>query len=77
MRRLLNVYRIETFDGVVYIVRCEFIGDLLDMEQIHVKSCVRCRCLITNLQCKVRFWRWRRIMCNIPVTDYYGQEGYF
>ena len=53
MSRLINVYRICSFDGDVFIVRCEFIGDLLDKEQIHVKSCVRCRCLITNLQCKV------------------------
>nr|DAH82481.1 MAG TPA: hypothetical protein [Microviridae sp.] len=72
MRRLLNVYRIKTFDGDVFIVRREFIGDLLDIEQIHVESCVRCQCLITDLQCPVRVWRWRRIVSRSFVTDYYG-----
>ena len=77
MSKLINVYRICSFDGDVFFVRCEFIGDLLDMEQIHVKSCVRCWCLITNLQCKVSIWRWRRIVQHSFVTDYYGQEDYF
>ena len=76
MSKLINVYRICSFDGDVFLVRCEFIGDLLDMEQIHVRSCVRCQCLITNLQCKVRSWRWRRIVSHLSVTDYYGQEDY-
>lgn len=77
MCRLINVFRIETFNGDVYIVRCKFLGELLDMEQLHVKTCVKCQCLITNLQCKVRCWRWRRIMFKSFVTDYYGQEDYF
>jgi hypothetical protein len=77
VKRLINIYRIKTFSGDVYLVRCEFLGELLDMEQLHVKSCVKCQCQIMNMQCKVRFWRWRRIMCHTLVTDYYGQENYF
>lgn len=77
MKRLINIYRIKTFNGDDYLVRCEFLGELLDMEQLHVKSCVKCQCLIENMQCKARFWRWRRIMCRTSVTDYYGQEDYF
>ena len=76
MKRLINIYRIKTFSGDDYFVRCEFLGELLDMEQLHVKSCVKCRCQITNMQCKTRFWRWRRIVCQTLVTDYYGQENY-
>jgi hypothetical protein len=77
MKRLINIYRIKTFSGDDYLVRCEFLGELLDMEQLHVKSCVKCQCQITNMQCKSRAWRWRRIMCRTLVTDYYGQENYF
>lgn len=77
MKRLINIYRIKTFSGDDYLVRCEFLGELLDMEQLHVKSCVKCQCQITNMQCKTRIWRWRRIICRTSVTDYYGQENYF
>lgn len=77
MTRLINVYRIKTFSGDVYIVRCEFLGELLDMEHLHVKSCVKCQCQILNMQCKVRVWRWRRIISRTLVIDYYGQKGYF
>lgn len=76
MSRLINIYRIRTFSGDAYFVRCEFLGDLLDMEQIHVKSCVKCQCQILNMQCKTCVWRWRRVMCGTFVTDYYGQENY-
>ena len=77
MKRLINIYRIKTFSGDDYFVRCEFLGELLDMEHLHVKSCVKCQCQIMNLQCSVRFWRWRRIISQTFVTDYYGQQDYF
>lgn len=76
MSRLINIYRIKTFSGDVYFVRCEFLGELLDKEKLHVESCIKCQCQISNMRCKTRFWRWRRVKRRSLVTDYYGQEDY-